>query len=187
MGNTESQPVMTNLVQVQPIDTTPPESHDTGIDIVNGNHKRMSWDWYGENMNTKNHTENTTEEKNMHDDMETYGKYDNGFYKDTPWEMHRISLSGNSEHWCGYVLYNGDLNDDELELVEEKAHGELTDRMGGGDFAHFDVYAVSHKNVTYRNHAYVLNCLQGMIDVLIETKSFNKRNFREFTSIELIK
>jgi hypothetical protein len=179
MGIFISHPASTILVQVKPIASTLIESPDTCIGSVNT--KTTPWFHYITNKKTKNHTE----EKRMRADIATYGKYDKGFYKDIPWEMHRVSLGGYSEHWCGYVLYNGDITDDELELIEEKAHDELTAHIGL-NCAHCDDYTASHTSGTYRDHAYVLNCLQDMIDVLIETKSFDKQKFRDFASMEMI-
>ena len=76
-----------------------------------------------------NRYKNPIEACRMHEDIVAYGSYDNGFYKDVPWEMKRISMGGCDQHWCGYVLYNGYLTEDEMELIEEKADGELTSHL----------------------------------------------------------
>jgi hypothetical protein len=136
--------------------------------IVNKNPKNMVYDHYI--------TTNNIEEKKMRVDIATYGNYDNGLYKNVSWEMRRFSLSGHSEHWCGYVLYKDNLTVYELELIEEKTHIELTAYIGF-DCAHPGDYTVFNTTGIYRDHAYVLNCLHEMIDVLIETKSFNKQIF----------
>jgi hypothetical protein len=167
MGTFNSKSIVSTIFNTQSADSTPVPCNSTDID--KNDMKNMSWDWYIDHMRT-----NPVESGYMHRDIIAHGWLANGFHKDVPWEMRRAKSGGNSEHWCGYVLYDGNLTDDEYDLIEKKAHCGLTAHMGF-DCAHCDDYTISNTRGVYRDYAYVLNCLQGMIDVLIETKSFNKQ------------
>jgi hypothetical protein len=164
MGNYKSKQKSITL-------TITSEYHDNGIDIVNNNKSRTYF-------STRNRHQNPIENTRMRVDIAAYGSYDNGFYKNVPWEMQRFMIKGYPEHWCGYVLYNGNLTKIELELIEEKIHEDLTYYMGF-ECNHCYDYNYNHKG-TYRDHEYVINCIREMIDVLVKTKSFDKTKIRAF-------
>jgi hypothetical protein len=164
MGNTHAS---TGL-KIHPAytDSMPNKSHDMGIDIVNNNTSKPL------KQAIKARNENLTEEKRMHDDMISHSDYLSGRYRHIPWKMTRVYMSKYSFHWCGYVLYDGDLTDAETDAIGRATHGGLTTHMGF-DCAHNTDYTALWTRGVYRNHDYVLTCIKNMIDIVLETKAFD--------------
>ena len=110
-----------------------------------------------------------TEHARMLIDMERYGDYQEGIYKEYKWNMVRNCLNV----WCGYVE-SGPLEESVFFEVEKHAHAEEITYSWNGkigfDCGHYMdysgcLYYIIEKGV-YRDYFYVLRCISNMIDYL---------------------
>lgn len=117
----------------------------------------------------KNRKKNPTEDARMTADIAAYGYYDSGTHYGVKWEMKRFRYQ--SGHWCGYVLYDGIISDEERKKVAEKSHYGLTSYLGF-NCAHYYDYTMSYSRGTYRDHDYVVECLKDMCEVISQSAGF---------------
>jgi hypothetical protein len=117
--------------------------------------------------------------KKMLDDIDKYGDMQNGTYRNIEWSMKRPY----GTYWCAYVHYNGELNDDQIEQLENLSHMGLTSGIGF-DCAHYGDYApmklndkfyqsLCNQDDTYKDHDYVRNIVKTMIDYIADNRGFD--------------
>ena len=111
-----------------------------------------------------------TEHQRMLVDIRTYGNQEHGTHRNIEWSMNRPY----GTYWCGYIHYTGDLTDAQIEQLENRNHGGLTGGLGFdcahyGDYFPFTLEQSSFlMKGTFKDHDYVLNIIQNMIDYIID-------------------
>lgn len=124
--------------------------------------------------------EEKEQEDRMMEDRNDHGDSDDGTCCGVDWQMIRDT---NSYAWHGYVLYNGNFSSDERGLLESKAHGDILFWRARSlicfDCAHNKYDYIADYNVTgsvFRDHDYVVTCLEGMCAVIAQTAGFEQAN-----------
>lgn len=105
---------------------------------------------------------NEIEQKKLINDVNTYGNYQSGKYKDISWEMKRNPFMS---HWCGYLITDKVIDELMYEKLDEASHVGLTADLGF-DCAHYTDYPCN-KDGTYKDYSFVLDIIKNMIDIIV--------------------
>ena len=113
---------------------------------------------------------NIIEHGKLKNDINLYGNYQSGIYKNISWEMKRNVLF---KWWCGYILTSdiidlSDISEDVMDKLDEAAYMGMTSSFGF-DCAHCEDYPCID-NGTYKDYNFVLKHIKDMIDIIILNK-----------------